>query len=167
MHDIRPYLPELFTEPGSLLYIGARPDATSWLDELYEAGHQITVLEVWPENWQGLMGDKRIYDLVQGDVRQVDLLFDNNFAYIFWWHGPELAEIEIIYTLNMLERKADKLVAVACPYGKYPQSSHKGNPYETQQSTLYPDFFEHLRYEVATDGEADEVGSEVVAWKRL
>lgn len=166
MHDIRPYLPTLFTEPGSLLYIGARPDAHSWLPELHEAGHQITVLEVWEENAQGLKDDPRIQLLIQGDVRNVDDLFGNAFDYIMWWHGPEHLPLGIIIpTLYKLEQLARRMVLLACPYGLYPQGSHKGNPYEEHKTTLYPANFIEWGYEVRMDGTRDEAGSEIVAWK--
>lgn len=166
MHDIRPYLPQLFNEPGSLLYIGARSDAHSWLPQLHEAGNIITVLEVWHENIQGLIEDRRISVLIQGDVRQVDDLFGNTFDYIMWWHGPEhLSYDEIQPTLSKLESLAAKLVTVACPYGYYPQGPHKGNPYETHLTTLYPEHFTEWGYEVRTDGVKDVAGGEIVAWK--
>jgi hypothetical protein len=166
MHDIRPFIPELFTQSGTLLYIGARADAHSWLDELYEAGNIITVLEVWPDNVTGLIGYPAIHDLVQGSVKEVDTIFIGSFDYIFYWHGPEhLTESEIAPTLAKLEVKCNRLIALACPYGVYPQGSHKGNPYEEHKTTLYSDFFIRLGYEVRTDGEPDMVGSEIVAWK--
>ena len=167
MHDIRPYLPELFTELGTLLYIGARADAHSWLDEFIEIGHQVTVLEIWPVNVEGLKQDGR-FRVVQGDVRSIENYLPlERFDYIIWWHGPEhVWESEVVPTLQKLERLAHKLVAVASPWGVYPQGPHKGNPYETHQTTIYPMTLEWLGYETATDGEMNKVGSEVVGWKR-
>jgi hypothetical protein len=167
MHDIRPYLPDLFTQPGSLLYIGARPDAHSWLPELYEASHSITVLEIWEENAQGLKGDNRIARLILGDVRNVDHM-PEMFDVVMWWHGPEhLSYDEILPTLQKLEAKAGRLIAVACPYGYYPQGSHKGNPYEEHKTYLYPEHFTDWGYTVRTDGRMDDAGGEIVAWKRV
>lgn len=167
MHDIRPYLPELFNQPGTLLYIGARPDAHSWLPELAAAGNEITVLEIWPENVEGLKGDTRISRVIQGDVRWVEE-FPKPFDYVFWWHGPEhLPSYEIQPTLRELEKQARRLVALACPWGLYPQGTHKGNPYEEHKTTLYPEAFTNLGYEVRMDGKVDEAGSEIVAWKRV
>ncbi len=164
MHDIRPYLPALFTQPGSLLYIGARPDAHSWLPELFLSGHNITVLEVWEENLEGLRTDPRISNLILGDVRHLSIY--STYDYIFWWHGPEhLSYDEIQPTLQKLEARARKLVALACPWGLYPQGAHKGNPYEIHLTSLYPEIFEEWGYEVRTDGKQDEAGSEIVAWK--
>lgn len=169
MHEIRPVIPTLFNQPGSLLYIGARPDAHSWLDELSRAGHQITVGEIWPENILGLeeagyvtLG--KIERLIRLDVREVAEPYD----YIFWWHGPEhLAEDEIKLTLQNLEKNCRRLIALACPWGIYPQGPHNGNPYETHLTTIYPDFFERLGYSIKTDGQPDQAGSEIVAWKEI
>lgn len=163
MHDIRPFLPELFDNPGTLLYIGARVDAHSWLEDLLSAGHKITILEIWPENIRGL---EKTQLVILGDVRSVDDLFGNAFDYIFYWHGPEhLAMPDIEPTLQKLESRCSRLIALACPWGDYPQGAHMGNPYEVHQSTLYPEFFQVLGYNVRVDGEADKAGSEIVAWK--
>lgn len=166
MHDIRPFIPQLFDNSGALLYVGARADAHSWLDELAHAGNLVTVMEVWPANVTSLIGHKSIIDLVHGDVRWANEMFDDNFDYIFWWHGPEhLVMSDIEPALQNLEAKCNRLIALACPYGVYPQGPHMGNVYETHQTTLYPEFFQALGYSVRVDGKADEPGSEIVAWK--
>lgn len=172
MHDIRPFLPELFGEPGTLLYIGARSDAHSWLIELYESGNKIIILEVWENNINELREFIRDFDeiwITQGDVRSIGMPAGlERFDYIFWWHGPEhLSQDEILTTLTNLESKANKMIALACPYGWYPQGAHDGNPYERHQSTLYPQFFEMLGYQTKTDGEKDQAESEIVAWKKI
>lgn len=167
MHDIRPFLPELFDNPGSLVYIGARADAHSWLDELIEAGHQVIVVEIWPANIDSLadyLASGKIVQLLKGDVRAIVGLFD----YIIWWHGPEhLPEQDIKPTLERLERMTRRTLALACPWGIYPQGTHEGNPNEEHKTTLYPDYFEQLGYSIKTDGQPDIAGSEIVAWKRF
>lgn len=185
MHDIRSFLSTLFNNPGTLLYIGARIDAHSWLDELIKVNHRIIILEIWQQNLNELeMAYKGIYSiypdeyrrirLVGGDVR--DLYFypgiytehPDGFDYIFWWHGPEhLKHDEIEPTLTKLESRCNRLIALACPWGVYPQGVYKGNPYETHQCSLYPEFFLSLGYMVRLHGKTDEPGSEIVAWKVL
>lgn len=165
MHDIRPFIPQLFNNPGMLLYIGARPDAHSWLDELIEAGHTVSILEVWEPNVIEMHG---LYDIpiTLGSVLEIDEIYINPFDYIFWWHGPEHLNIdEIPAILPVLEERTRRLIALACPYGLYPQGAHEGNPYEEHKTTLYPEFFAQRGYEVKTDGLPDEPGSEIVAWK--
>lgn len=170
-HDIRPYLPEFFTQPGTLLYIGARADAHAWLEELLVAGHGISVLEIWSENAAGLIrwinSNYFDIDVIIGDVKEIDQKLPGNYDYIFYWHGPEhllLSEIEPV--LTKLEQKVNKTLALACPYGRYPQGASGGNPYEEHKSTLYPTFFEYHGFDVTTDGYPDEPGGEIVAWKR-
>ena len=159
MHDIRPYLPQLFDEPGTMLYIGARFDAHSWLDIFVTAGHDVTILEIWKPNVKKLID----YDVILGDVRTTEL---NNYDYVIWWHGPEhIKQDELKSTLDKLEQITNKILAVACPYGLYPQGCHNGNPYETHLSTIYPETLIDLGFEIATDGERDTEGSEIVAWK--
>jgi len=167
MHDIRPLLPELFTEPGTLLYIGARTDAHAWLDEFIATGHTITVLEIWPLNVEGLQQDTR-FVTVAGDVRNTDAVLPLAvFDYVIWWHGPEhVWESEIEPTLRRLARIADKLLAVASPYGIYEQGEHAGNTYETHVTAIYPSMLEWIGFETATDGEANKQGGEVVGWIR-
>lgn len=132
MHDIRPYITQPFRQPGTLLYVGARIDGHSWFDELYQAGNDITILEIWQPNIDGLIRDSRVKNLIQGDVRNVKNIFDANFDYVWWWHGPEHLKLdEIDLTLQYLESKTNKVLACACPYGIYPQGVHAGNPYET------------------------------------
>src|SRR3990167_8473140 len=150
MHDIRPYLPELFTYPGSLLYIGARVDAHSWLDELHKAEHWITIIEIWQGNIDSLISKFGPYGktkIVAGDTRH----FEDNpalskaFDYIFWWHGPESLKTDEIKTvLATLESRTRRTIALACAWGIYPQGAHEGNPYEVHQATLYPEFFTEL-----------------------
>lgn len=167
MHDIRPFLPQLFDNPGTLLYVGARPDAHSWLDELIVAKHLISILEIWEPNVAEM---HTLYDIsiTLGSILEFDNIYYDKFDYIFWWHGPEhLDENQISTTLQALEKSTARLIALACPYGLYPQGTHEGNPYEEHRSTLYPEFFMDLGYMVKTDGQPDVAGSEIVAWKEL
>ena len=179
MHDIHPYLPELFNYPGTLLYIGARVDAHSWLFELAKAANKVIILEAWRDNVEALT--EMIRDgygfsiplwIAEGDIRDIDKMYppetEGGFDYAFWWHGPEHLQVDEIKTvLTALETRTRRTIALACPWGIYPQGAHARNPYEVHQTTLYPEFFTELGYTVATDGEPDTAGSEIVAWKRM
>ena len=165
MHDICPFLPQLFTEPGLLLYVGARVDACSWLQELHDAGNIIDVLEVWPQNVWNFKTDDRIGLIYCGDVRRADSLL-GHYDYVFWWHGPEhIPQPEVALTLAKLEAKARRLVAVASPWGLYPQGEHEGNPHEQHLWSVYEEDLQALGYETKTDGEINQPGSEIVGWK--
>lgn len=168
MHDIRPYIPEPFEDPGTVLYIGYRLDACSWLQELYNAGNEITILEVWPNNITNALGkETRVSRFWCGDVRAVDKL-QGKWDYIWWWHGPEhILQEEFPGTLELVKGKARKLVALAAPWGVYKQLPFDGNQYETHQWSVYRKDLEAVGLEVATDGEMDQPGSEIVGWVRV
>lgn len=165
MHDIRPILPEVFEEPGTLLYIGARPDACAWLTELADAGNEITLLEVWPDNILGFKGDGRIAHFIQGDVTKVDL---HDYDYIWWWHGPEHVEKgHAQWLLLFFPLIAKRLLAVAAPWGLYMQGAHGGNLHENHQWSVYEQDLWGFGFETKTDGAIDQPGSEIVGWIRL
>jgi len=169
VHDIRLYVPELFNEKGTLLYIGARKDAHSWLDELYQAEQKITILEIWPQNIDFLINDHRIQKIIKGDVRKIkEISKRNKYDYVFWWHGPEhINKEELSKTIMQLEEITNKTIAMASSWGIYIQGPHKGNPYEEHLSHLSIEDFSLLGYNTATDGLQNEPGSEIVAWKRI
>lgn len=167
MHNIRPHIPLPFTKPGSLLYVGARVDACAWLDELEQAGNQITLCEIWGPNAEGFVG--RLFDVWNVDVVKVGeliQLYQAHFDYIWWWHGPEHLNLERLERfLPELESYAHRLIALACPWGDYPQGEHEGNPYERHLASLHPEFFTERGYQVHLDGAPDQAGSEIAAWK--
>ena len=165
MHDVRPFLKPPFGEPGSLLYVGYRPDAHSWLWELLEVGNEVTVLEIWPSNvTSALETETRVSRWIVGDVRQAEMV-DGIFDHVWWWHGPEHVErAEFPGTLEKLKAKARRCVAVASPWGLYGQGPHGGNPNEIHRWSVYPEDFEQEGLGVRTDGEADQPGSEIVGW---
>jgi hypothetical protein len=168
MHDIRPFIIEPFKNPGSLLYVGARADAHSWLPELLDAGNLVTILEIWEPNVIGLMDSpiySRLHRLIQGNIQDFER---HEFDYIWWWHGPEhISQEQIPSTLLKLEDMAYKMIVLACPFGVYNQGTYKGNPFEEHKCHLTPDFFINLGCSVETDGIQDSPGSEIVAWKSL
>ena len=157
MHDIRQSVPELFVYPGSLLYVGARLDACTWLSELALAGNRITLLEIERANAQAFVGDSRVRGGVYtGDVRHVS----GDYDYAFWWQGPQVIDRrEVVTTVRNLERHTGQIVVLASPWGYLPGGDNKWH--------IYPEHYEELGYEFAVIGEPDEIGSEIVAWKRL
>ena len=167
MHDIRPWLPEPFILPGTLLYIGYRRDACSWLQELYDAGNEISILEIHPPNVTNALGkDDRVARFWCGDVRQVDQI-PEKWDYVWYWHGPEhIEKDEFPGVLERIKGKARKLVAVAAPWGVYEQFPWEGNVHETHLWSVYQEDLEAVGMEWVTDGEMDQPGSEIVGWLR-
>jgi len=165
MHDIRPHIPEPFEKPGTLLYIGARLDACAWLTELADAGNEITLLEIWPKNARDFTGDPRLCNIVLGDVRALPI--SDGFDYVWWWHGPEHVEQkEFPHVIERLLAITHQLLAVAAPWGRYPQGVYQGNPTEQHYWSVYRPSLRRLGMETATDGRANTPGSEIVGWIR-
>jgi hypothetical protein len=148
-----------------VLYIGASRRAHC-LQALYDAGHEITLLEVWPDNVLRYQRDERVEFLKCADVRYIDKLMPKcNYDVIFWWHGPEHVGCdELAPTLDKLEAMASTVI-LACPWGKYIQNKTGGNPYEEHLCHLYPETFEARGYETATLGRKDVKGSNLLAWR--
>lgn len=173
-------IPNLW-RPGRLLYVGASAlNVPAFAYELRQAGHEITLLEIWPENvrYYEAQGGTSFAHVVHGDVRQLDDIelpyeyeheeADNwqfpTYDVAFWWHGPEhVARDEVAPTLKLLEREAD-LVVVACPFGVREQEPGLANPYQDHQCALYPDDFRALGYQTQTIGERDHHG-QLIGWK--
>lgn len=162
MHDVRPFLPAPFGEPGSLLYVGYRPDACSWLQELHDAGNEVSVLEAWKPNADAATHDLRIKNCLWGDVRE-ELPF--SYDYVWWWHGPEhVGKDEFPRVLGRLLARTGRLLACAAPWGVYEQGAHAGNPHERHLWSVYEADFQAAGLETRTDGAMDQPGSEIVGW---
>jgi len=109
VHDVRKFLDVSFNQPGMLLHIGY---PGLWLDQLCEAGNEITVLEAVPNRITPYLTDPRVTRFVSGrigDVQDVGQLFD----YIWWWHGPEAFEHgDFVKILEKLKVKVRQQVVV-------------------------------------------------------
>ncbi len=165
-------LPELFsTKYQSVLYVGANQRRQHFVDQFEKVPYEkIVILEVFKDNYEFLktkFSDRTIFDIINGDVRNIDKILENTFDIIFYWHGIEhLKQAEIEPTLKKIEKMA-KVVILGVPYGKYEQGPEYGNPFEEHLSTIYPSYLENLGYNVDTLGEPDTKGSNVMAWKFL
>lgn len=165
--------PELF-RPGSLLNVGANRIRFELLDDLHRAGQKITLLEIFPANVGRWRGDRRLEQVVRGDVRELDSLRADpatglgSYDTVLWWHGPEHIERDqLAATVTQLERAATRLVVLGCPWGVYPQGPFMDNPHDAHLASLYPEDFTALGYEVATIGQADHPDGSIIAWKRI
>lgn len=156
-----------FFDYGNYLYIGASKGRTHFLEFL--TGKNTTVLEIYQPNIDEL--EKRLESMkfILGDVREIEKYLANKSQdVIFWYHGPEhLHHHEIRPTLQKLEMIAAKLVVFGCPWGIYEQGTYDGNIHEAHLSSLYPDFFVDMGYQVCTLGAKDTMGSNILSWRRL
>jgi hypothetical protein len=165
-------LPELFTTKyQSVLYIGANQKRQHFVDRFEKSNYnEIVILEVFKENFEFLktkfnQTTSGIFDVIHGDVRDIDKILKKTFDVVFFWHGIEhLNESEIESILKKLER-ISKVVVLGLPYGKYEQGPEYGNPFEEHLSAIYPSFLENLGYKTDVLGKPDKKGSNIMAWK--
>lgn len=167
------FVPELFHEPGRILYVGAYNRRFFASGILREAGNEITVLEVWPEFIEGLKASRFVHrcaHIVQGDVTDlgnVDLPYDK-FDYTVWLHGPEhIAREKLKPTLRALQHLTNRTVVATMPWGRFEHGIAHGNPHTRHLSHWYPEDWQKLRYRVACIGPRNHPGSQLQAWKRI
>lgn len=148
----------------TVLYVGARPSRSFFLEEFFKNGFHVAVLEIFKENVDYLRTCPYIDEIIEGDVRTFD--FSKKFDVIFWWHGPEhIQESELERTLKRLESIANKMVVLGCPWGIYKQGEIYGNIYETHLSQYSEGYFEKLGYRVDYFGRRDLTDSNISAVK--
>lgn len=160
---LRFFVPQMFLEPGSLLYVGASRHRQECLHELMNAGNDVTILEIWPDNVSFLK--EHGFNVIEGDVRKAAKFFDESFDYALWWHGPEHIERSSLdSTLKGLE-SISNLTVISCPWGRNEQGEYNGNPHEAHVSIL--DECDFAGYETACFGMKDRPPySIVIAWKQ-
>ena len=165
---LRRLIPELWENPGDVLYVGANKKRAHYSKELVEAGGRLTLLEVDPDNvtfWRQSQRAGLFAEVLQGDVR--DTLPAGMANTVFWWHGPEhIQQCDLAATLQNLEAatKPGGLVVIGCPWGNASESGAGG--YDKHVGAYYPEDFEQRGYTVFTDGTRDSIGSTLIAWKR-
>lgn len=167
------FVPELFHEPGRILYVGAYNRRFFASGILHQAGNEITVLEVWPEFIEGLKASRfrgRCAHIIQGDVTDLenaDLPYDE-FDYTVWLHGPEHIEAHKLKpALVALQKVTTRTILLTMPWGRFEHGVAHGNPHTRHQSHWYPADFQKLRYRTACIGPPNKPKSQLQAWKRL
>jgi hypothetical protein len=167
---IKGYVPDLFVKstPKRILYIGAKEGRWDYVPELYEAGHRITVLEVFKKNYDAICNHRYFELVVLGDVRYISYmnLWKEQFDVIFWWHGPEhLRYQEAEEVILDLEEMATQSVILGTPWGDVPQGKVGQNVYEAHLSTWGEHNFTELGYQVTPHHIKDMMGSCLIAYK--
>ncbi len=172
---VRKYMPDLFSgKYKSVLYVGANPTRQQFLKDFEESGYdRIVIIEAFRENVQFLrekMGleSKSGFNVIEGDVRNIENFQIDDFDVVFFWHGIEhLPEKDMEPTLKKLESITKHLIVIGTPWGSYPQHDKYGNPYEIHQTIIYPPMLEKYGYKTETLGKKDDYGSNITAWKYL
>jgi len=170
---IQAMIPELWNEPGTVLYIGAWYQRFDLGPQLYQAGHEITVVEIWPpfiEELEKHKVRKLMAHLLEGDVREIDQvdLPHDRYDWSIWNHGPEhVYQHELRPTVAKLEALTKRAVVMGCPWGRYPQGLAYDNPYSIHRSSWYPEDFTQMKYGVACIGPKNRQGGHILAWKYI
>ena len=157
---LRQNVPELFTSTGQLLYIGACVRHFTAARELHQAGHHITILEVWRPWLDKLMESdqaKYVDKAICGDIQNFSA---NGYDYVLWLHGPEHVEKEVArQVLERLSTMAETIV-IGCPDGWMANPARDGNPHAEHKSAWQVADFKRLGWQVA------RAGDELLAWKQ-
>lgn len=125
------------------------------------AGYEIDVIEIFPDNVIQLNNVQWIHRIIEGDVR----LFDPYAPYdlVVFWHGPEhLPKDEVPKLLDKMKTYS-KAVVFATPNGRYDQGEEYGNPHENHASTWYFEDFIKLDMIASQIGNPDEQNGNIVA----
>lgn len=171
-NQVKKLVPQLFSDPGVILYIGASQKRWHLADELKEAGNELILIEAFVENAEFHRGHyvfDVVYhiDIVMMTKYYASKLKEENIKHVVWWHGPEhIEKKELKPTLRKLYKGlGNGVLLVGCPYGRYEQGFAYGNPYEEHLNHIYPNDLRKLGFQTATIGKADQKGSNLIGWK--
>jgi hypothetical protein len=158
-------IPDIFKHK-SVLYIGARPDRTDFLQNFINAGYEISILEIYKPNVEYFKNNPRFIEVIEGDITNFN--FNKKYDVVFWWHGPEHVEEEKIdYTLKKLESISNHLVVLGCPWGNVVQGDeYEDNPNEKHINFIKTGYLEKFGYNVIYFGLENNSGSSIIAVKR-
>lgn len=160
--QIKRNIPSFITQEfNSLLYIGVAKTRFQLQEYLDDLNYTVTILEAHTPNLSQYL-DK--YNVINADITKFET--KDKWDVVMWWHGPEhIAKEELKPTLQKLERMANKLVILGCPWGLCLQGEYGGNPYQVHKNHIYPLDLLKLNYSVETIGKLDFPGSNLLAWK--
>ena len=148
----------------SLLYIGVSKKHFQFKTYLDNLGYNITLLEAHAPNLESYIKD---YICINADIIEFDT-YDLRWDVVMWWHGPEhITKEKLKPTLKKIERIANKLVILGCPFGRYVQGVSNNNKYQIHKNHIYPKDLLDLGYYVDTIGRQDIPGSNLMAWREI
>ena len=160
------HVSELFEEPGRVLYVGACVRHFTGAGALFDAGNELTVVEVWAPFLDELMASRQsslVAHAVVGDVRTLDpaALPHGHYEYAVLCHVLEhLPAQDAGRAVGRLQALAD-VVVLATPDGWMPNPANHGNPYtEHLSGWRVSDFRAWEGWAATSDGE------DIVAWWR-
>ena len=158
-------LPDLLDKPGKLLYVGGhlRFGRALQMTVLFkDAGWQVDVIEVFPENILQLNEIRWLNSVIFMDIRNFQSA--EKYDCVMLWHGPEhFTKEEIPALISQMKLYTDCIV-FGCPNGRYDQGDEYGNPYERHLSTWYKEDFEKLGMQADEIGVRDTKQGNIIAW---
>jgi hypothetical protein len=158
------------------LYIGAKYHNRK-LPALYKRLRQmckrLICYEAFDDNVKGIEAAGLFDEVLCADISfllNMGIPIDDHgdaFDLIVWWHGPEHCDFyDTLCILRILPEYATYFWT-ACPWGYSPQKAVYGNEYEEHRSSLYPEDFLRLGFNVTTAGHPDSTSTkgQIVAWR--
>lgn len=163
-----------FLDYSSVLYVGGNRTRLQLVHELWWAGSDIDIVEIWAAYVRELRRGqkKRAYfsRIMQGDVRALaEAIGDRKYELVVWWHGPEHVDRhDLPRALACLEAAATHLCVVGCPHGRCGQGVTKdGNVYQRHRTHWLPTDFEEIGWKAATLRPDPGMDSHLIGWKRI
>ena len=163
--------PQIFREPGTVLYVGAHSRRFWGSGALVKAGNTLTVLEIWKPFLEALMASRfkgRVTNAILGDVTKLSTVTfpSRTFDHICWFHGPEHVEKEAgVAALKELWKMTRGTLVASCPWGQFRHGVAHNNPYTVHKSHWYPEDLKPLKMRYATIGPKDRPGGQLQAWR--
>ena len=133
----------------SVLNVGYRHDSDDTVENFCRL-HKINfdIIEIYSENCMNIRKERNLF-CYEWDITNIKNLQCPNYDIILWLHGPEHISWDAFLDCRSdIENKANYAVLYQAPIGMYEQGALYGNPYETHVSTLYPEMFENIGYDV-------------------
>ena len=164
--ELQRHVPNLFG--GRVLYVGAnRISPPNFVEDLTSAGSEVHAIEIYGPNVDHYLYTDvdKFASILQGDVREIDVMGMGTFDAVLWWHGPEhLQADEWPTVMGKLEAMAP-LVVLGCPWGVWDWDPGDGNPHVIHQTAVYPADLQALGYTTVTRGIRPDDTSNMIAWK--
>lgn len=113
-------------------------------------GGEFHVLEVWKPNCDVLTKNGVVDKVICEDVRNINnSIKENEYDAVFWLHGPEhITWDDFLNCKERIDSIATKLVIYQAPIGEHPQDELYGNPFEKHVTSLEPEMFLSLGYDI-------------------
>ncbi len=168
LQQLRRRVPQIFIDPGTVLYIGARAKRHDYIEEFFAVGNVITVIEVFPRNVEEMRANQCVSKVIAGDVCEIEKHGLGKFDYVVWWHGPEhVTKKKAFPTIGKLEQMSRRAVIFGMPLGRVEQRKAYQNTYEAHRSFWYKSDWKKLGYRAVSIGRQGDMGSHLLAWKAI